>query len=283
MLKIILVPVDGSERCTGVLDTALVVARRFDAHIKVVHVREADGETFLFTEMPTSLREQFVKMNRKMTASTVDTVREQFGSFCENNQIKITGKPARGEEVSASLHILEGNAQSLLDYESRLADVIAIPRPARLRVGGPGLSELHESLLLHSGRPVLVVPPGWEARRVSHAAIGWNDSVEASRALALTLPWLRQMKKVSVLVSRKRETCAADVMDYLGSHGCRVDRCVFAGGGNVGKKMLAACNEIGAEILVIGGYSHTRTRQRFFGGVTSYLLAHTDILTVMAH
>jgi nucleotide-binding universal stress UspA family protein len=47
--------------------------------------------------------------------------------------------------------------------------------------------------------------------------------------------------------------------------------------------MLEACDEIGAEFLVVGGFSHTRTRQRLFGGVTSYLLGNTDVITVMAH
>lgn len=283
MIKIILVPMDGTERSAEVLYTALVVARRFDAHIKVVHVRTAGNESTFFAEMPTSLREEFVKMNRKMTASTIDTVREQFKSFCENNKIKVTRKPSSVKEISTSLHIMDGDVRTILDHESRLVDVIAISRPARLRVGGPGLSELHESLMLHSGRPVLVVPPDWRARRASHAAVGWNDSVEASRALALTLPWLTQMKKVSVLVSKKREASVPDMMDYLKRHGCRVDHHVFAGGGNVGKKILATCNEIGAELLVVGGFSHTRTRQRLFGGVTSYLLDNTDIITVMAH
>jgi nucleotide-binding universal stress UspA family protein len=54
-------------------------------------------------------------------------------------------------------------------------------------------------------------------------------------------------------------------------------------GTNVGKKMLATCEEIGAEFLVVGGFTHTRTRQRLFGGVTSYLLSNTNIITVMAH
>ena len=54
-------------------------------------------------------------------------------------------------------------------------------------------------------------------------------------------------------------------------------------GSNVGKKMLNTCAEIGAEFLVVGGFSHTRTRQRLFGGVTSHLLSNTNIITVMAH
>jgi nucleotide-binding universal stress UspA family protein len=133
---------------------------------------------------------------------------------------------------------------------------------------------------------VLIVPPApeWQAHRVEHAAIGWNDSVEASRALALTLPWLMQMKKVSVLVSKKREAGVGEVVDYLKQHGCRADYAVLSSKGtNVGKKMLATCADIGAEFLVVGGFSHTRTRQRLFGGVTSYLLSNTDIITVMAH
>ena len=190
MIKIILVPVDGSDRAAEVLDTALVVAKRFDAHIKVVHVREHASEPYLFAEMPASLREQVEKMNTRAVNSVVNTVRSQFKAFCEQNKVRITRRPSSARGVSASIHILEGDAETVLDQESRLVDVIAMSRPTKHRVGGPGVGELHEALMLHSGRPVLIVPPDWQARRAGHAAIGWNDTVEASRALALTLPWL---------------------------------------------------------------------------------------------
>ena len=174
----------------------------------------------------------------------------------------------------------------MLSSESRLVDVIAMSRPTRHRIGGAGVGELHEALMLRSGRPVMIVPPApeWQAHKVDHAAIGWNDSVEASRALSMTLPWLAQMKKVSVLVSKKREAGVDEVLGYLKRHGCKASHVVLPGrGSNVGKKMLHCCGEIGAEFLVVGGFSHTRTRQRLFGGVTSHLLANTDIITVMAH
>jgi nucleotide-binding universal stress UspA family protein len=286
MIKIILVPVDGTERSADVLDTALVIANRFNAHIKVVHVREHTSEPFLFSGLPASYREDFAKMSSKAVDSVVDQVRQQFKVFCEQGKVKITRKPSRADEVSASLHILEGDAETVLDRESRLVDVIAMSRPTKHRIGGPGVGELHESLMLHSGRPVLIVPPAseWKAHRVDHAAIGWNDSVEASRALCMTLPWLSQMKKVSVLVSKKREAGVEEVVDYLKRHGCKADYHVISGkGSNVGKKMLNTCTEIGAEFLVVGGFSHTRTRQRLFGGVTSHLLSSTNIITVMAH
>lgn len=286
MIKIILVPVDGTERSADVLDTALVIANRFDAHIKVVHVREHASEPFMFSGMPASYREEFARMSSKAIDSVVATVRAQFNTFCEQGGVKITRKPSTSQEITASLHVLEGDAETVLDRESRLVDVIAMSRPTKHRIGGTGVGELHESLMLHSGRPVLIVPPTpeWKAHRVDHAAIGWNDSVEASRALCMTLPWLAQMKKVSVLVSKKREQGVGEVVDYLKRHGCKADYHVLSGGGtNVGKKMLGTCAEIGAEFLVVGGFSHTRARQRLFGGATSYLLTNTDIITVMAH
>ena len=265
------------------LDTALVIAKRFDSHIKVVHVRERAHEPYMFGGIPKNYREEFARMSMKAVDSTVDTVRDQFNNFCKQG-VKITRKPSAAKEVTASLHVLEGDSETVLGQESRLVDVIAMSRPTKHRIGGPGVGELHESLMLHSGRPVLIVPPEWKARRADHAAIGWNDSVEASRAVCMTLPWLKQMKKVTVLVSKKREARVDEVIDYLKRHGCKVDYKVLDGrGGHVGKKMLATCNEIGAEFLVVGGFTHTRTRQRLFGGVTSHLLDNTNIITVMAH
>ncbi len=287
MIKIILVPLDGNEHSADVLDTALVIANRFNAHIKAVHVREHTSEPFMFSGMPASYRKEFAEMSSKAVDSVEDTVQQQFVEFCARAGIKKARKPSASAsaQVSASLHILEGDAETVLSRESRLVDVIAMSRPNKHRVGG-GVGELHEALMLRSGRPVLIVPPlaEWQPHKVDHAAIGWNDSVEASRALSMTLPWLTQMKKVSVLVSKKREAGVEEVTNYLKRHGCKASHHVITGHGtNVGKKILNNCAEIGAEFLVVGGFSHTRTRQRLFGGVTSHLLANTNIITVMAH
>jgi nucleotide-binding universal stress UspA family protein len=286
MIKIILVPLDGSDSSAEALYTALVVAERFNAHIKVVHVAEQSGEPFMFGGLPAAYRKDFAEMSAQATAAVSDAVRAQFNAFVAESGVRKTQKPSAAAQVTASLHLYEGDAESVLVQESRLVDVIAMMRPRTGKIGGPGVGELHESLMMHSGRPVLIVPPApeWQAHKVDHAAIGWNDSVEASRALSMTLPWLSQMKKVSVLVSKKREAGVEAVTDYLKWHGCKADYHVVVGkGSNVGKKMLDTCATIGAEFLVVGGFSHTRTRQRLFGGVTSYLLSNTNIITVMAH
>jgi nucleotide-binding universal stress UspA family protein len=286
MIKLILVPLDGTEPSAEVLNTALVVAKRFDSHIKAVHVREPVGEPFMFSGMPAAYRDEYAAIGARALDEVTDKVKQQFKAFIAQGGVRKTRKPSASAEVTSSLHILEGDAENILARESRLVDVIAMSRPRKHRVGGPGVGELHESLMLRSGRPVLIVPPSpeWQAHRVDHAAIGWNNSVEASRALSMTLPWLSQMRKVTVLVSKKNQAEVDNVTEYLKWHGCNSDHHVISGhGSNVGKNILNACVDIGAEFLVVGGFSHTRTRQRLFGGVTSHLLANTNIITVMAH
>ena len=284
MIKIILVPVDGSERAAAVLDTAQIIAGRFDAHVKVVHVRERSAEPYLFADLPQKFRQQYEELASTAVDTIVDKVNEQFNAFVKKSGVTVADKPSQAKGVTASLEIIKGDPGQVLNHEARLVDVVLMSRPTRHRVGGLGVGERLESLLFQSGRPVLIVPPEWTARKVEHAAIGWNDSVEAARALAMTLPWLPQMEKVSVLVSKKRQAQGDEVIEYLGFHGVKAGKQILSGNpDDVGKQLLATCNEIGAEFLVVGGFSHTRTRQRFFGGVTSHLLGNTDIITVMAH
>ncbi len=283
MIKIILVPLDGTDHGAAVLPTALVVAKRFDAHIKVVHVRGHSSEPYMFSGVPKAFRDEYMKLTNQEIDAVAERVKQQFSDFCTAGKVKKT-RQVNTKEISASLHMLEGNPQAVLEHESRLADVVALSRPVRHRLGGASVGEMHELLMLHSGRPVMIVPPDWDAKRVDHAAIGWNDSVEASRAVSMTLPWLQQMKKVTVLGSKKRESQAGELVAYLKLHGCKAESHILSERStNIGKTMLNACNKIGAEFLVVGGFSHTRTRQRLFGGVTSHLLAHTNVITVMAH
>ena len=265
------------------LTNELVVARRFDAHIKVLHVRGHTSEPYMFSSVPQAYRDDYMKLANQEIDTVAARIKQQFDDFCAEGKVKKT-RTVNTREVSASLHLLEGNPQAVLEHESRLADVVALSRPVKHRLGGSGVGELHELLMLHSGRPVMIVPPNWEAKRVDHAAIGWNDSVEASRTVSMTLPWLRQMKKVTVMGSKKREIQAGELVAYLKSHGCKAEAHILSSrSSNIGKTMLTACARVGAEFLVVGGFSHTRARQRLFGGVTSHLLSHTNVITVMAH
>lgn len=286
-IKSILVPLDGSEESYNVLDTALVVANRFDARIKGIHVTPVAVESlpFQFDPLPAKLKQAVIEETRKKSLQGAADIEQQFRAFCDKHGIEV-GDSLVTEGVGAVWHVESGDTVEVLIRHGRLCDVIATFRPrkvsARVRRSPAGANL--EALLLRAGRPILMVPPKWSAHKVGHAAIAWNESLEASRALAMTMPWLKQMKTVTVIVSKKRKGSVPDLCAYLELHGVGAQvKYLPAKIKSVGEAILDCCKENKVEFLVVGGFSHTRARQLFFGGVTQYLLKNSKVITVMVH
>lgn len=285
-IQTILVPLDGSDAGTEVLDTAWVVASRFDAHIQAMHVMpdRMGAGGYYFSQVPAKLRDVVAEQVAKDAEDKAAKVKVIFDDFCQRNNVKVTSKPGSGP--SADWGTAAGHVNEILTRRARLVDVVAMPRP-RIRSSAvlrSPVGETLEALIVESGRPILLVPPGWSARRCEHAAFAWNESLEASRALAMVMPWLPQMSSVSVLLSKKREASVQLLLDYLAWHGVKAEIQWLDNRGKSPKHAIDnVCAEIGADFLVIGGFSRARARQRLFGGVTSHLLSNSKIITVMVH
>ena len=102
--------------------------------------------------------------------------------------------------------------------------------------------------------------------------------------MAMTMPWLIEMHEVTVIISKERESSVKLLLEYLASHDVKADIALLDGKGKTtGEAMLNVCSEVNAEFLIVGGFSHTRARELFFGGVTRHLLAHANIVTIMVH
>lgn len=285
-IQTILVPMDGTSECAEVLETAWIVANRFDAHIQALHVMTdpASAEAFLFAQLPAKLRESATAEFAHDAEEKAAEVKEIFDEFCKRNNVPVVDKPTAGASAAWATEV--GHVNEVLVRRARLSDLVAAPRPVRsaamLRRSPVG--DILEDLIVESGRPVLLVPPGWRSHRVEHAAFAWNESVEAARALAMVMPWLPQMHTVSVLASKKRQTSVDALSEYLAWHGVSAQVEWLDGRGDSPKEAIDnICNEIGAEFLIVGGFSTARARQRLFGGVTRHLLMHSKIITVMVH
>lgn len=285
-IQTILVPLDGSDAGTEVLDTAWVVAKRFNAHIHALHVMPdpAWAEGYLFSQLPTKLRGMVSEEAGKHAKQKAEEVKAIFDDFCQRNDVEVTSQPGSGP--SADWETTVGYVSEVLTHRARLVDVVAMPRPREspTTVRRSPAGKTLEALIMEAGRPILLVPPGWSARRCEHAAIAWNESLEASRALAMVMPWLSQMSSVSVLLSRKREAGVQLLLNYLAWHGVKAGIQWLDDRGDSPKHAIDnVCAEIGADFLIVGGFSRARARQQLFGGVTSHLLSHTKIITVMVH
>jgi nucleotide-binding universal stress UspA family protein len=287
-IKTILVPIDGSKGSFSALGRAFIVANRFDAHIEALHVmqRVSDAASFGFYNVPAKLRKTIEKEAEKAALEKAAELREQFEDFCSQYQVPLSEQPPAQGGPTAAWHQEFGHVAEVLVRRGRVSDLIAVPRP-RVKtdtVRRSPVGEAIEALLLETGRPVLIEPPKCKAKRYERVAIGWNESVEASRALAMTLPWLVEMSAVTVIVSKNRQPRVKAVLDYLAWHGVAANVQVLDDRGrSVGEAILNVCSDVGAEFLVVGGFSHARARELLFGGVTHYLLAESRIVTIMVH
>jgi nucleotide-binding universal stress UspA family protein len=287
-IKTILVPVDGSEGSFTALDRAFVVAERFGSHIEALHViaRASDSASAGFYNLPASLRKTAEIEADKVVMKRAAEFQEQFEAHCSDHNIPISNQPTRQGGATAVWHQEFGHIEEVLIRHGRVSDVIAVSRP-KIRQGTlrrAPIGEAVEAVLLRTGRPVLITPPKSIAKRYERVAIGWNDSVECSRALAMTMPWLVEMEEITVLVSRKRKSCVKPLLEYLAWHDVKADFALLDGEGErAGEAILNMCTEINAEFLIVGGFSHARAREVLFGGVTRHLLMHSNIVTIMVH
>ena len=284
-IKSILVPLNESAESLQVLDTARIVANRFDARIKAVHVMPEETLPFQFDPLPAKLKKTVLAEAEKRSRESARGIEKEFRAFCARHRI-VVGDSLEEEGTGAVWHVETGDTMEVLIRHARVCDVVATFRPrkidARLRRSPAG--ENLEALLMRGGRPILLIPPKWLARKVGHAALAWNESLEASRALAMTMPWLRQMEDVSIIVARKRKASVPDLCEYLSLHGVNAKvKYLPAKIKSAGEAILQTCRENGVEFLVVGGFSHNRSRQLIFGGVTQYLLKNSNVITVMVH
>lgn len=287
-IRTVLVPVDGSPESIETLDTALLVANRFGAHIEAIHVVHSHLEAIsrMSDRMPVSLREMVANQAKEEAGASAQAAKAKFEEFCNNHSIPISGEPSGNGGATAEWIEEAGQVAEILVRRGRLSDVIVVARPAehRATLRRSPAGENLEAIMLGTGRPLLIIPPNGSKTPAKHVVIGWNASQEASRALSLAIPWLPQMDSVTIAVSKKREPRVREVLDYLAWHGISAQVSTLDGKGkNIADSMLNVCKDVGADILVVGGFSHSRARELLFGGVTRHLLTESTIATLMVH
>jgi nucleotide-binding universal stress UspA family protein len=121
--------------------------------------------------------------------------------------------------------------------------------------------------------------------------VAWNTQLHAARALQQALPIIRQAERIIIAVVdpasdeyRDGEDPGVDVAKWLTHHGCKVEVQQFPSGGqSVGHTILARAGDIGADLIVMGAYSHSRMRQALFGGTTCTLIEQRDRAVFLAH
>jgi nucleotide-binding universal stress UspA family protein len=175
----------------------------------------------------------------------------------------------------------------LVAREARAADLVIVGSRRR-----PGNSDLADpgAILLRTGRPVLVVPDIVAPPRLHRVVVACKDTRECRRAVYDALPFLWQAKEV-VLVAidedgaeSKGRRMLADIASYLMRH-----KVIVAGEtwlrarGPAAAGLLQVAADEKADLIVAGGYGHSRLGEWIFGGVTHELLASSTMCCMLSH
>ncbi len=283
--KSILVALEGFERESSVLDVALQAARAFDAHLDVLHVRSDPNEVFAFVSEPMSESAVELVVNAAETgaAELATKAQAQFEAFCQSNGVTSAAAEPAGGGVFAIWREETGLHGNVMARQGRLADLIVAARPTADRPAPVML----EAALLETGRPVLVAPAEARATLGRNVVVAWNDTAEAARAVAAAMPFLGNADKVTVLTADEDgqfSASAADLSAHLAWHGIAASTgAVNTGAVSVGEALLGEAGRLGADLLVMGGYGHSRVREVILGGVTNHILANAGLPVLMAH
>jgi nucleotide-binding universal stress UspA family protein len=169
------------------------------------------------------------------------------------------------------------------------ADVVVIARPESAgQTASP--SGLAESLVLSSGRPIILFPPRSTVSRVRRIVVGWNATRESIRAVADALPLLVNAAAVEVLVVDPDRQPAihgqeptTEIARHLALRGVHAEVLRLSSGGEqVGHLLLSEAAAFSADLLVMGAYGHSQLTEWMFGSVTRTVLREADMPVLMS-
>ncbi len=271
----------------AVFDLSAAVARRFSAHIDVVHVRQdppiptSAYHPFPYAYVPVDVHEV-----EEAAAQSAAELRKIFDQRCAALGVP-QATPSAGGAVTmaqASWSDVKGRYPEGFAARGRLADLAVFQR--QTAESAYFENYVLEEVLFNSGRPVLV--GGGDASLTGRIVVGWNGGREAARALASALPFMCDGGRVEVVtvgalgsgVESGEAVCA-----YLALHGVAAEAVALTPprGANAEETFLKHASDGEAALIVTGAYSHSRFREVLLGGFTRYLLAHAEIPLLLAH
>lgn len=286
-LKQLLVPLTGADTDAAALATAFTVARPFDAHVEALFVRvdPRDAVPLLGEGMSGVLVEEIMSAAERESAGRAARARELFDEALSRASVPITRAPPGPGTVSACLVDAVGRVDETVARATRVADLVIFAHGVVAEDSQAYLTL--ENALLAGGRPVLLAPGVRPEQVGSSVAVAWNGGMESARAVAGAMPFLRRAETVHILTVETSVTegrAGESLARYLAWHDidARVQR-LQAKGEPVGATILDRATALEADLLVMGGYGHSRVREMILGGVTRYVLGHTDLPILMAH
>jgi nucleotide-binding universal stress UspA family protein len=278
--KDMLVVLDPAADSRGRIELAATLAERFSAHLVGLYPVPTPELASLGGYVDATMLEPLFREWQADALAQSESCREAFERAVGSRGISGEWRAAaKGGDADPALHARYADLTILGQFDPG-NNAMALTRPHPERVA------------LTAGRPILAVPYVGGVETVGrHALVGWDASREATRAIADAMPLLAAAENVTVLAIDPQEgpgahgaVPGADISLHMARHGVKatVERTASAGV-PPGDVLLSRAADLGADLLVIGAYGHSRARELLLGGVTRTILQSMTLPVLMSH
>lgn len=275
-MKDLLVHLDGTQEDETRIAHAEALASRHDAFVTglfcnaLPDVIVAGDAGFPATQVVVQLQTNATEAGDKIE----ETLKARFAKLNVLNELR-------------RIDVFASQAGHAMTLEARNFDMFVATRPYNHDTSNP---EALESVLFHSGRACLFVPPNSSPKAYDTVLVAWRNTQESARAIGEALPLLQKAKQVVLAMVSEHESPeqdrmapGADIARHLDRHGIKTEIKELTGWSNPSEALLNEVRISGADLMVMGGYGHSRFRQWVLGGVTRHVLSNADIPVLVAH
>lgn len=285
-IKSILVPFAGNSIDKVALNSAVIVAKQFDAHVEGMHIRISPDEAsnFVSSRLDTALYAQVLEKLQVQIGQEEKEAQQSFDELIDQNGLEMASEPSKASGPSASWRSMIGDPTDIIARSGGAFDLIVASHPALEPESMP--KPALDTAIFNTARPVLLASKKPPARIGDTVLLAWNRGIQAGRALISALPFLQTANKVAILMvttGAKQGPEPEEIVANLAWHGVDADvKRLDPDYRSVGEVLLDETHEIGADLLVMGAYSQSRLRDRVPGGVTRAILNHAEVPVLMA-
>jgi len=278
MLKDIAVIMTGGDGDSSAVNAGAKLARHFDGKLSPLYV----------VELPEPAFNTWAILPDPKTQTLHEQLRRHASTAAERAQSELDAAHVDTHRVRI-VEALYAHAWAVAARECYCTDLIVVGKHQQKDAGKWQLQNI-SGLLFQTGRPLLVVPPAGELSvPIKKILIAWRPTREASRAIHDAMPLLHKAESVEIVVYDDDDDQEARhrrrvVTDHLWHHDINA-KCVAidSRGIDIASLILAHADNIGAELVIAGGYGHSRFVEWVLGGVTRGLLAEARIPVLLSH
>lgn len=278
-LKDIMVFADGSPAFARAFACAAALAQGHQAHLAVSLITTIPGVPMTFAG------ESYGELYAELAERARNDGLQQASAL----QSQLAALPRPGE--LRSVVVLDSEGPRMLAAHARHADMVLVGWPED-KDGRARVAPYLEAVMFQSGRPVLLIPEAYAGSSTgTRILVAWNASREATRAVHDALPLIETCKGVQVVVIDGKASDdghggdpGADIAVHLARHTGMVETRNVAG---AGRRVAVIINDearyCDADLIVMGGYGHSRAREWILGGATQDMLEICTLPILLSH